>query len=863
MRGTPTASWWRPPRQRAQHPAPFAPHTHTRRLTPSTRAHRRPSPSEISALQTLGPRIKWAAVNTTEQLLDLTLFTEVADPKHYGDYLVHRALPNDHWPHKIAAQLLTRKACRDAVVTHEQARGRPYEVYVRVRLDTQLFAPVPASFFTDIGRADAVIPAGENYRGPNGRSVNDRFLWGGADAFRADAEVWQTIIHPAARGSAPWVLESLSAEHLEKRGSSVRIEPLAYCILSISGTCRYPGELAGSLKLLPRLLLDKPASAAAALCGDLGSGGACDSTRKVLQTNDWAREDPGWCRLAVACASAIRTRTRALPPAACCLADGTVTEAGVPVQGTRRCSRAELPSPAEEGAACDASCPEAVRLAAIRGGRVSKRELELVVSRTAGEPMGWSDAYVAVRTVYCQGPCGAMGKFVRTAIELRNVGLEAHAYLQHIVSRYDSLAERTAFMHGKAPSCGFWQPSGGVGGHLLLNVSMADYLEPTTPGASDVFMPVTMLVGSALDRFTLRSTFAASAQAAHAKVPRPVSPLPTDANGDAWQPWEANQFGQFVREQAQKARREGGGGNTTIMEFDGFFKALFGRAPPPVLQVAQGAQFAASRAALRRVPLATYRWLLELIEQGHAEVPYYLELLWLYLLQPSTFDTPLPRMTGEEALLPFLHHLGAPTARRRASAYQPYEPTSPSPPPMSPGKAMVAKQGALLTSPTLVLPFESPDAFETSDEFALLCPALLLLAGCAVEGPCTCTLSVTPGSVNVVAELFIPEDSGVDASQAESQFVALEDDTPAELSDTLGTTVESISGSVSLQTGVTRLVQVNAPPPPSAPPSATSGTAAVAGGVAGGVVFAMLVAGVLYWRWRSGQRRRIQPEIKP
>ena len=185
---------------------------------------------------------------------------------------------------------------------------------------------------------------------------------------------------------------------------------------------------------------------------------------------------------------------------------------------------------------------------------------------------------------------------------------------------------------------------------------------------------------------------------------------------------------------------------------------------------------------------------------------------------------------------------------------------------MSPGKAMVAKQGVLLTSPILVLPFESPDAFETSDEFALLCPALLLLAGCAVEGLCTCTLSVTPGSVNVVAELFIPEDSGVDASQAESQFVALEDDTPAELSDTLGTTVESISGSVSLQTGVTRLVQVNAPPPPSAPQSAplstdesdqaTSGTAAVAGGVAGGVVFAMLVAGVLYCRWRSGQRRR-------
>ena len=184
------------------------------------RACGRPSPSEISALRKLGPRIKWSAVNTTEQLIDQALFAEVADPNHYQDYAVHRALPNDHLPYKIAAQLLTRKACRDAVVAHEQARGRPYEVFARVRLDTQLFAPVPASFSASIGRAEAVIPLGENYGGPDGRSVNDRFFWGGADAFRADAEVWKTVIDPAARGSAPWVLETLSAEHLAKESAA-------------------------------------------------------------------------------------------------------------------------------------------------------------------------------------------------------------------------------------------------------------------------------------------------------------------------------------------------------------------------------------------------------------------------------------------------------------------------------------------------------------------------------------------------------------------------------------------------------------------------------------------------------------------
>ena len=103
-------------------------------------------------------------------------------------------------------------------------------------------------------------------------------------------------------------------------------------------------------------------------------------------------------------------------------------DAGVPVQGTRRCSRVYFSPPAEEEATCDASCPEAARIAAIRDGRVGKRELELVVARAEGEEVGWCDAYDAVRTVYCQGPCAAL-RGVSTAIELHNVGREAHAYL--------------------------------------------------------------------------------------------------------------------------------------------------------------------------------------------------------------------------------------------------------------------------------------------------------------------------------------------------------------------------------------------------------------------------------------------------
>ena len=414
-----------------------APHTRGYRdserrggVYPSPLAHAfgRPTSLEISAIRSLGPRIKWSAVNTSEHQYNRTLYLEVTDPSHYQDYALQRMLPNDNWPHRAASQFLTRKVCHDGVVAYEQARGRPYEVFARVRLDTQLFAPVPASFFANIGRADAVIPAGQAFGAPGERSVNDRFLVGGAEAFRADAEVWKTIINPAARGSAPWITETLSAKHLAKRGISVRFEPLAYCLLSTEGVCRYPGDLAGSLKVLPRLLLDRPASAAAALCGDLGRGGTCDPARKVLQTNEWARDDPGWCQLAETCASAARSRTQEPPPALCCHAGGTVHDAGVPVQGTRRCSRMYFSPPAEEEATCDASCPEAARIAAIRDGRVGKRELELVVARAEGEEMSWCDAYDAVRTVYCQGPCAAL-RGVSTAIELHNVGREAHAYL--------------------------------------------------------------------------------------------------------------------------------------------------------------------------------------------------------------------------------------------------------------------------------------------------------------------------------------------------------------------------------------------------------------------------------------------------
>ena len=44
---------------------------------------------------------------------------------------------------------------------------------------------------------------------------------------------------------------------------------------------------------------------------------------------------------------------------------------------------------------------------------------------------------------------------------------------------YDELADRTVFLHGKMPTCGFFlADEHQMGNHLLTNVSVLDYLEP-------------------------------------------------------------------------------------------------------------------------------------------------------------------------------------------------------------------------------------------------------------------------------------------------------------------------------------------------------------------------------------------------
>ena len=65
--------------------------------------------------------------------------------------------------------------------------------------------------------------------------------------------------------------------------------------------------------------------------------------------------------------------------------------------------------------------------------------LPYCVCRGADEDVTWSDPYANVRDI----------------IAGTTSGREQEAYVQYIIDHYDDLANRTVFMHGRCPSCGF------------------------------------------------------------------------------------------------------------------------------------------------------------------------------------------------------------------------------------------------------------------------------------------------------------------------------------------------------------------------------------------------------------------------
>jgi hypothetical protein len=349
--------------------------------------------------------------------------------------------------------------------------------------------------------------------------------------------------------------------------------------------------------------------------------------------------------------------------------DGSVSQNGVTIDASLPCSWGLTDAPLPESLT-STSCAAAKMLAAIEKQELSRSELQVVVVRHA-EDISWSDPFAAVRTVY-EKPGTELAALSPTtplsataaasdaaSVVLPNVGKEQHAYLTHIVRNYDSLADRTVFMHGHAPTCGFFLVDRNhVGNHLLTNVSVLDYLQ----SEGDLYMPLTGRANHDLTLASVRSTFA-DGLSSRPRVPRPVPAYPIykpdqkskaeEGGGDRWLKWEANDLSRHAKE---LTLNQGELSAVEMIDFGTFFQRVVGRAPPAVLYFAHGAQFAASRAALRSTSKETYEWILELVEAGHFEVTFYLEMSWLYVLHGAAEDAKSATVARDEPL-PFLEHL--------------------------------------------------------------------------------------------------------------------------------------------------------------------------------------------------------------
>lgn len=277
----------------------------------------------------------------------------------------------------------------------------------------------------------------------------------------------------------------------------------------------------------------------------------------------------------------------------------------------------------------------------------TKRQMELVVARH-DEDIAWSEPFRRIRTVYHK-PGAFLYRTPHTnslaradTVILPNIGREAHTYISHIVNNYDALADWTVFLHGKAPSCGFFLADERTfGNHLLTNVSVLDYFL----AKDQFFMPITGVVDGKLARTAWRSSFADGLPSY--RLDRPVPMFPQNTRSDRWLRWEHNDFNAFIDQQTSLPLSE-------VIRFDEFFKGLVGAPTPRHLFFAQGAQFGASAKAIRTVPRNTYKRLMHLLEDGHYELSYYLEFAWLYVLSGGQF---LEKTIAEQTPVPFLDHL--------------------------------------------------------------------------------------------------------------------------------------------------------------------------------------------------------------
>jgi len=207
-----------------------------------------------------------------------------------------------------------------------------------------------------------------------------------------------------------------------------------------------------------------------------------------------------------------------------------------------------------------------------------------------------------------------------------NLGREGGTYLQHIVDRYDDLAEWTVFSQAGEPTYGYRGHRNG-GGHMMSNVRFQDYVDAAQTRATrpSFFVLTAALM---LNRRSLWLTVRRGFNTPYHPTPNASWPRTMCGVAGDWNRWF--HMGGFVNyvlklQQEQHAPIQG----YSYADITRLFEVKIRH---HVVLHAQGARFAASREAIRRRPRSYYERLLAMCNHSDPWVGYYLEWMWWYII---------------------------------------------------------------------------------------------------------------------------------------------------------------------------------------------------------------------------------------
>ena len=402
--------------------------------------------------------------------------------------------------------------------------------------------------------------------------------------------------------------------------------------------------------------------------------------------------------------------------------------------------------------------------------------------------------------------CKQYGLKRATCISRPNVGLESEAYLHHIVTRYDSLADKTVFSQGGEPTPGFYGHRQG-GGHLMpLDDFLFDFIRPTAPSRYVPTISRLDMGPTEASYIGFRSALLDPFNGGPESLSGSTSPKPTSicSAPEAWDQAFKNDWDvEFLLKKSLAQKVPWGAGLHAFWNM--YLHEELGMAAPDPTRFASGAIFSAKRKRITRHHKRFYQKLHEsLAHDLDSASAYLLEMAWGYILD-----------FGEELAEPCQP---AVRAHRRLIGYAA---KAPSPPPIPPSLPPSAPSPPLAPSPAHPgAAYKTTVIFETTvgaefNSTAYTIGLASMLGVASNEITLTVAASVArrklQAAFTVRAKIFV-----ADTAAAAASVSTLTSLTPADLTSALGATVFSALAPVVE-------VMIFGPPAPPPPPPTPAG----------------------------------------